>query len=153
MIVQIQENKSPKVHLISWMEGKILNLGENGCSQLRWQLLFCMRTCNIFSLGEWFLTFFVHTDFYSFTVGKNTEFDLRISHKPRIQSSWNLDRECITSWRTTVASFSSIQCTVFKKIAIITYNQFTFFSKSVMWFCLIFGVEMHYRGIYWLTKV
>ena len=48
------------------------------CLQLRWHLFFCMRTCDIFSLGEWFLTFFVHTDFYSFTASKNAEFDLNI---------------------------------------------------------------------------
>ena len=71
---------------------------------------------------------------------------MSISHKPQIGSSLNLDRECITSWRITVASFSSIQCTVFEKMTIITYSQFAFFSKSVMWVCLIFGVKIHYNG-------
>ena len=51
-----------------------------------------------------------------------------------------------------LASFSSIQCTIFKKMTIITYNQFTLLSKSVMWDCIIFGIEMHYNGIYWLAK-
>ena len=35
----------------------------------------------------------------------------------------------------------------FKKMSIITYNQFAFFSKSVMWVCLIFGAEMPYNVI------
>ena len=89
--------------------------GGDGCLQLRWKLFFCMRTCNIFSLGEWFLTFFVHTDFYSFTAGKNAEFDLRISCKPWAVFSWNLDKECIPSWRTIVARSSLIECTLFEK--------------------------------------
>ena len=40
-----------------------LQFGGDGYLQLRWKLFFCMGTCDIFSLGEWFLTFFVHTDF------------------------------------------------------------------------------------------
>ena len=75
--------------------------GGDGCLQLRWQLFFCMSTCDIFSLGKWFLTFFVHTDFYSFIAGKNAEFDLRISWKLWVGFSSNLDKECITSrWKS-----------------------------------------------------
>ena len=83
---------------------------------------------------------------------KNEEFDLRISHKPRIGSSWNLYRKCIAAWWTTVASFSSIKCTVFEKMTIIIYSQFAFFSKSVIWVHLIFGEEMKYNGTYLLAK-
>ena len=50
-----------------WVRDVYTLFGGDGCLQLRLQIFFCMRTCDIFSLGEWFLTFFVHTDFYSFT--------------------------------------------------------------------------------------
>ena len=57
------------------------DFGGDGYLHLRWQLFFCMRTCDIFSLGEWFLTFFVHTDFYSFTTCKRVEIEVDISPK------------------------------------------------------------------------
>ena len=43
-------------------------------------------------------------------------------------------------------SFSSIQCMFFEKMTIITYNQFAFFLKYLMWVSLIFGVEMHWTN-------
>ena len=40
---------------------------------------YCPIYSDIFSLGEWFLTFFMHIDFYSFIACKNVEIYLRIS--------------------------------------------------------------------------
>ena len=93
--------------------------------------------------GEWFLTFFVHTDFYSFTTCKSEEIYLRIYCKPWDIFSWYFEGRSITVRITNMASFSSIRCTVFEKMTIITYTQFEFFSKSVMWVFLMFGMEMH----------
>ena len=126
--------------------------GGDGYLHLRWKHFFCMRTCDIFSLGEWFLTFFVHTDFYSFTTRKNAKIYLRIYCKPWACFSWNFEGRSIMLTRTSVESFSSIQCTVFEKTTIITYNQFAFLSKSLMWVSLILGVEMNYNGSYFFAK-
>ena len=91
--------------------------GGDGCLQLRWQLFFCMRTCDIFSLGEWFLTFFVHTDFYSFTACKRAEIEVRISPKRLSGSLWYLLSRC-TKVIWTIPQSCSLNQFVFCEILV-----------------------------------
>ena len=75
---------------------------------------------------------------------KSAEIDLRIYCKPRIGFSLFFGRECITSRWTTLVSFSPIQCTVFEKMAIITYSHFANILRSMHQMNLRFGEKNHY---------
>ena len=93
----------------AWVHDVYPQFGGDGYFHLRWQLFFCMRTCDIFSLREWFLTFFVHTDFYSFTACKRAEIEVGISPKRWSKSSWNLVSRCTKVIWTIPQSFSPNQ--------------------------------------------
>ena len=94
-----------------------------------------------------------HTCFYSFTACKNAEIEVSISSKPWTIFSWNLDKACITSWRTTLVSFGPIQCMVFEKMTIITYNHFAYISIFVHQMNLRFREQKHHGKRNILTNI